>query len=194
MAYHYYDNSGRKIGTVKSDQEEARDTALGIVAVVVIGIVSLIAKYWYIVLGLLVVGLVVWLCIRASKSTSRSNSEPIGQLCMEKIDILAKETREYTNHIDSIVYGSGDTTLRESLVPKVGNISVSGYDFAPSYIEDVRTKQQYKMISCSVGNDYMPIGVPYKFTTTYPPLPDKVDVVNIYRNGKMVVKNLYLKR
>ena len=76
MAYHYYDEKGNHRGEILTEEEHQRRSCLGILGIIILVIGAVIVEYWYIFLGIAVVGLIIWLIIKNShtKETRKSGS------------------------------------------------------------------------------------------------------------------------
>ena len=81
MAYHYYDEKGNHRGEILTEEEHQRRSCLGILGIIILVIGAVIVEYWYIFLGIAVVGLIIWLIIKNShtketrKSTAKHSSQ-----------------------------------------------------------------------------------------------------------------------
>ena len=221
MGYKIRDKYGNVIGEQETDDErEFREWKEGCVAVIVVivFIFSIIAKYWYIALPIVVV---IYLIYKATQKQEEKQNELdavaeneynlASQGCREfiasnktdgamhyvKIKMAKPRTQYHEWEIDFITFGNGNAVLHETVMPKQENTYVYDEIDESNYIEDCDTGLVYKKLMSSLGTKENPtilkVVAKYKYLSVYEDLPETVKRINLWESGICCVENLKIR-
>lgn len=225
MGYLIRDQWGNVIGEQETekerqDRENGNFGCLAIVLGALIGIGSWIQENIWIVIVLILIGVSIWLIIRAinkedkvkvkAKQHKYRNTSSITHSTVEKTPVvprqfkyannssktlmIAKELQPTICHswiLDSIEIGDQYTIINMTTIPKTDNTYAYSEE---DYIVDVKSGNRYKSITNTLGTKNKPKilrkPVPYSFKKVYPALPPDIDTISIWSDGKCIVDGL----
>lgn len=223
MGYLIRDRWGNVIGEQETekerqDRENGNFGCLAIIVGVLAGIGSWIQENIWIVIVLIVIGVSIWLIIRAInkednvkvKQHKHGTTSSITHSTVEKTPVVPRQFKYVNNSskilmigkeledtvchswvVDSIEIGDKYTIVNMTTIPKTDNTYAYSED---DYIVDVKSGNRYKSITNTLGTKNKPKilrkPVPYSFKKVYPALPPDVDTISIWSDGKCEVDEL----
>lgn len=221
MGYQIRDKYGNVIGEQETeDERQFREWKEGCVAVLVIivFIVGMIAKYWYIALPVVIVIYLIYKAMQSKEDKQKELDEIAeseyslaSQGCREfiasnktdgamnyvKIKMAMPRTQYHEWEMDFITFGNGNAVLHQVVLPKRANTYVYHEINENCYIEDCDTGQVYKKLMSSLGPKDDPtvlkVIAKYKYLSVYEDLPETVKRINIWDNGVCCVANLKIR-